>query len=163
VDFFQWIREHDWESWLALGLALGIAEMISLDLVLVMLATGALVGMITALIGAGIAVQVVAAVAAAVAALALVRPSVVSRLHNGPDLQLGHGKLVGKQGVVTHEVSAMEPGRIRIGGEVWTAEPYDDLLTIPPGSNVEVLDIRGATAYVHPLPVLDPPGPSPLI
>ena len=90
------------------------------------------------------------------AALALVRPNIVKRFDAGPDLRLGHGKLVGQQGVVTEQVSAHEHGRIKLAGEIWTAAPYDDTLTIAPGETVEVLQIRGATAFVHPIPRLEP-------
>ena len=88
--------------------------------------------------------------------LMLVRPSLVARLHNGPDLVSGHNKLVGQQGLVTEELSAMNPGRVKIAGEIWSACPYDEGLTIPPGATVEVFAIRGATAYVHPVGELLP-------
>ena len=95
------------------------------------------------------------AAAASVAMLALLRPNLVKKLHQGPELRLGHGKLVGRQGIVTEQISAFAPGRVRLSGEIWTAEPYDESLTIGPGETVEVLEIRGATAYVHPIPSLD--------
>ena len=41
------------------------------------------------------------------AALALVRPTMVKRLHGGPELSLGHGKLVGRQGIVTEDISGL--------------------------------------------------------
>ena len=92
------------------------------------------------------------AAGASVAMLALVRPSLMKQLHSGPELRLGHGKLVGKQGLVTEPITALNPGRVRLAGEIWSAEPYDESLTIEPGETVEVLEIRGATAYVHPIP-----------
>ena len=91
------------------------------------------------------------------AMLALVRPSVVKRLHSGPELQLGHGKLVGRQALVTEDVTSLTPGRVKLAGEIWSAEPYDDSLTIKAGETVEVLAMKGATVYVHPLnSTLDP-------
>lgn len=144
----------DWQAWLALAILLGVAELFSLDLVLLMLAGGALVGVVVALLGLPVAVQVVAAVIASVGMLALVRPSVVRRLHTGPELTLGHAALVGKQGVVVSEVSA-DAGQVRINGELWTARPYDETLVIPQGARVDVLQIKGATALVHEVPQLD--------
>ena len=84
----------------------------------------------------------------------MLRPSLVKRLHNGPDLKTGHGKLVGREGVVTATITTHSPGRIKLAGEIWTAEPYDDSLVIEPGETVQVLEIRGATAFVHPVPRL---------
>ncbi len=151
----DWLGDNTSAVWLGLAVLLGVLEMMSLDLVLAMLAGGALVGMLVALIGLGVPLQIVAAAAASVAMLALVRPAVVKRLHGGPELRLGHGKLVGTQGVVTEPISALQSGRVRLGGEIWSAHPYDETLTIAPGETVEVLEIRGATAYVHPIPGIE--------
>lgn len=151
----DWLRDHAWETWLGLTIVLGLAEMLSLDFVLLMLAAGAAVGMVAALLGAPFVLQVLLASGAAVAALVAVRPAVVKRLHGGPELQLGHGKLVGKQGVVLEKITSLEPGRIKLAGEVWTARPFDETVEIEPGETVDVLQIKGATAVVHPVPRLE--------
>jgi membrane protein implicated in regulation of membrane protease activity len=152
----DWLRDHAWETWLGLTILLGLAEMVSLDFVLLMLAGGAAVGMIAAMVGAPVALQVVLASVAALAALLLVRPNVVKRMQTGPDLALGHGKLVGQQGLVTQRITAMDPGRIKLAGEIWSAQPYDETLVIEPGETVDILQIKGATALVHPVPRLEP-------
>jgi membrane protein implicated in regulation of membrane protease activity len=151
----DWLGDHIAGVFLGLAILLGIAEMFSLDLVLLMLALGSLVGMTAALLGAGFAVAAIAAAVASVACLAVVRPPLVKRLHTGPELSLGHAKLVGQQGVVTERMTGLEAGRIKLSGEIWSAKPYDETLSIEPGSTVEVLEIRGATAYVHPVPSLE--------
>jgi membrane protein implicated in regulation of membrane protease activity len=87
--------------------------------------------------------------------LALVRPAFVKRLHSGPELALGHGKLVGARAQVTQEITGLAPGRIKVGGDVWSALPYDEHLRIAPGETVEILQIKGATAYVHPVGTLE--------
>ena len=152
----EWLGDHLWAAWLMLAVALGVAEMVSLDLILLMVAVGALVGAFVALVGAPLFLQVLLAAGASGAMLMLVRPSLVARLHNGPTLVSGHDRLVGQQGVVTEELSALNPGRVKLGGEIWSACPYDEGLTIPPGARVEVFAIRGATAYVHPVGELMP-------
>lgn len=151
----DWLSDHAWETWLGLTIVLGLAEMFSLDLILIMLAAGALVGMVAAILDLPVAIQILAASAASVAALATVRPTMVKRLHGGPELSLGHGKLVGKQGIVTEDISGLSAGRIKLAGEFWTAEPYDDTTSIKAGETVEVLAIRGATAVVHPVARLE--------
>jgi membrane protein implicated in regulation of membrane protease activity len=50
---------------------------------------------------------------------------------------------------VLEEVTAFG-GRVRIGGEVWSARSYDESQVIPVGSAVDVFAIEGATALVHP-------------
>ena len=152
----EWFGYHGVEVWLAIAILFGLAEMLSLDLVLAMLAVGALAGLVTAAVGAPFVLQFLVAGGASVAMLALVRPNLVKRLHSGPELNLGHGKLVGTQGLVTETVTSLTPGRVRLSGEIWTAQPYDETLTIEPGETVEVLQIKGATAFVHPVPRLEP-------
>jgi membrane protein implicated in regulation of membrane protease activity len=150
----DWFRDHMWETWTALAILLGVAELMSLDLVLLMLAVGAGVGIVTALLGLPIAVQVLAALATSVAMLALVRPNIVKRMHSGPELTLGHDALVGKQGVVVSRVTG-DGGQVRIGGELWSARAYDDTQVIEEGARVDVFQIKGATALVHPVPEID--------
>jgi membrane protein implicated in regulation of membrane protease activity len=147
----DWLSEHAWAAWLGIAAVLGVAELVSLDLVLVMLAVGALAGAVTGALGAAVIVQLLVAAAASVAMLALVRPSLIARLHQGPDLRLGTTKLVGQRAVVTERMTGLVVGRIRLAGETWSAAPYDEHVTIEPGTTVEVFEIRGATAYVHPV------------
>lgn len=152
----DWLSENAWAVWLGLAAFLGIAELMSLDLVLVMLAVGAAGGAVTAAAGGPLLLQLIVAALVSVAMLWLVRPSLVARLHQGPELRLGHSKLVGQRATVTQRMTGLAPGQVRLSGEIWTAAPYDEHIVIEPGQTVEVLEIRGATAYVHPVPELEP-------
>jgi membrane protein implicated in regulation of membrane protease activity len=151
----EWLSQNAWTVWLGLTVALGAAEMLSLDFVLIMLAVGAGGGLVVALAGGPVVLQVVVAAITAVGMIALVRPPVLRRLKAGPELTLGHSKLVGSRGTVTVTATGLVPGRVRLGGEEWSAAPYDEHLTIAAGETVEVFEIRGATAYVHPVPTLE--------
>jgi membrane protein implicated in regulation of membrane protease activity len=148
-----WVE--DWQAWVGLAVLLGALELFSLDLILLMLAGGAVLGMVAAIIGLPVVAQVLIALAGSVAALALVRPSVVKRLQGGPTLVLGHDALVGRQALVIERVSA-HGGQIKVGGDIWTARPYDEDLVIEPGATVDIFQIKGATALVHQIPELDP-------
>ena len=152
----EWLGAHLWAAWLVLAVALGVAEMVSLNLILIMMAVGAAVAALAALAAFPVALQILLAAGSSAAMLALVRPSLIKRLHSGPELVTGSRKLVGQRGVVTQELTAMNPGRVKLGGEIWSACPYDETLTIAPGETVEVFAIRGATAYVHPVGELMP-------
>ncbi|CAM3237940.1 NfeD family protein [Nocardioides dubius] len=151
----DWLQDNAWAAWLGAMILLGVAETLSLELVLIMLAAGAGVGMVAALLGAPLWAQAIAAAVTALAALLLVRPSVLSRLRSGPELTLGHDKLVGAQAVALTRISGHESGLIRLGGEEWTARAYDETTVIEAGQRVDVLQIHGATALVHPIPELD--------
>jgi membrane protein implicated in regulation of membrane protease activity len=152
----EWLGDHLAAAWLVLAVALGVAELVSLDLILIMVAVGAVVGALAALASFPVILQVLLAAGSSAAMLALVRPNLVQKLHQGPDLVTGTGKLVGQEGVVTEELSTHQPGRVKVAGEIWSACPYDASLTIPAGAKVEVFAIRGATAYVHPVGELMP-------
>jgi membrane protein implicated in regulation of membrane protease activity len=58
----------------------------------------------------------------------------------------------GKIGVVTRAIAELEPGQVKIGGEMWTARCFYDEEPIPAGSRVEVVKVEGVTALVIPAP-----------
>jgi len=64
-------------------------------------------------------------------------------------LRSGTAALVGRAATVVEQVTA-HGGRVRIGGEVWSARSYDESQVIPVDSTVVVFAIEGATALVHP-------------
>jgi membrane protein implicated in regulation of membrane protease activity len=144
----DWFRDHLWETWLMIAVALGVMELVSTDLILIMLAGGALVGMVVALFGVPAAAQIVLALATALGLLALLRPNMVRRLHAGPTLRIGPDALIGERAIVLETVTHHAPGRVKIGGDVWTAKPYDEDDQIETGATVDVVSIKGATAYV---------------
>jgi membrane protein implicated in regulation of membrane protease activity len=56
---------------------------------------------------------------------------------------------VGKAATVVERISNAEGvGIVKIDGEVWTARSLYDDQEIEPGTRVEVVDIKGATALV---------------
>ena len=150
---WDWLTEHLWGVWLGLAMLLGVLELVSLDLVLLMFAAGALAGMLADLANLGVPLQILAALATSIAMLAVVRPTVVKRLHGGPDLRQGFDALVGEEGFTVAEITA-QAGQIKVAGEIWTARPYDETAVIPVGAKVRVYEIRGATAYVDEVPQL---------
>ena len=111
----EWLGENLWAAWLGAAMVLGLAELASLDLVLLMLAVGALAGMVTAGITDVFAIQALAALATSVAMLVFVRPSIVKRLHSGPDLRAGIDALVGKEGFALSSIS-VHGGTMKLGG-----------------------------------------------
>ena len=57
--------------------------------------------------------------------------------------------------MVTEDITGLAAGRIKVAGETWSALPYDENLRIAAGETVEILQIKGATAYVHPVATLE--------
>jgi membrane protein implicated in regulation of membrane protease activity len=140
---------ESWIVWLALAALLALAEVLTTTLALGLLAVAAVVAAVVGGVGLGLPFQIAAFAVAAGAGLGVVRPSAVRHIRQPPPLKTGTSALVGRSAVVTQEVTALD-GRVRIGGEVWSARSYDESSVIPEGSKVDVLAIEGATALVHP-------------
>jgi membrane protein implicated in regulation of membrane protease activity len=140
---------ESWIVWLILAAVLGVAEVMTTTLAFGLLAVAAAAAAIVGGVGLGIPFQVGAFVLAAGAGLGVVRPLAMRHIRQPPLLKSGTSALVGRFAIVTEEVTALD-GRVRIGGEVWSARSYDESSVIPEGSKVDVLAIEGATALVHP-------------
>ncbi|MGN6794421.1 MAG: NfeD family protein [Streptosporangiaceae bacterium] len=135
--------------WLIAAAALGVAEMLTTTLALGLVAIGALAGALTEVVGGPPLLQLAVFVAVSLAGIVLIRPVALRRLQqHRTTLRTGTAALVGQTGYVLADVSP-HAGRIRIGGEEWSARPYDETSVIPTGSTVDILQIKGATALVH--------------
>jgi membrane protein implicated in regulation of membrane protease activity len=137
--------------WIVLAIVLGVAEIFTLTASLGLLAVAALVAAGAAALGVGPFAQFVIFAVVAVAGLVGVRPLVKRQLRPryGPQHRFGVAALVGRQARVVQEVTG-HAGRVRIGGEEWSARAYDETLVIPAGTTVDVIEIEGATALVYP-------------
>lgn len=88
-------------------------------------------------------------VAVSILTLVAVRPLLHSRMMSAPALRTGGAALVGKRAVVLERIANHEGvGRVRIEHEIWTARSLDEDRVIEPGTSVEVVEIKGATALV---------------
>jgi membrane protein implicated in regulation of membrane protease activity len=145
-----------WLVWLAAAVLLGVAEVFTLTLACGLLAGAALAASISAGLGASLPLQLLTFAVAGGVGLVAVRPVAKRHLALPPPSRDGSDALVGRSALVTREVSATG-GLVSLSGEDWSARPYDEDLVIPPGVRVDVFEIDGATALVHPREPL--PGP----
>ena len=134
--------------WLVAAAALGAAEMLTTTLALGLMAIGALAAALTEAVGGDPILQLAVFVAVSLAGIVLIRPVALRRLRRRSTLRTGTAALVGQTAYVLADVTP-HAGRIRIGGEEWSARPYDESSVIPTGAKVDVLQIKGATALVH--------------
>jgi membrane protein implicated in regulation of membrane protease activity len=142
-----------WVFWLIAAIVLAIAEVLTLTFVLGMIAGGAAAAALVAAIGAPSVVQVIVFGAVDALLLGLVLPIVRRHRHTPAAIRTGTAKLIGTRAMTLSEVTTANGGQVRIGGETWTARPYADGLVIPAGEWVDVLEIDGVTAVVHPTSV----------
>jgi membrane protein implicated in regulation of membrane protease activity len=122
--------------------------MLTTTLALGLVAVGALAAALTETVGGPPLLQLAVFVAVSLTGIVLIRPLALRRLKRRTTFPTGTAALVGQTGYVLADVSP-HAGRIRIGGEEWSARPYDESSVIPAGSAVDVLQIKGATALVH--------------
>jgi membrane protein implicated in regulation of membrane protease activity len=140
---------ESWIVWLVLAAVLGVAEIMTTTLAFGLIAVGAVVAGVVGVAGGGLPFQLLAFGVASAAGLGVVRPIAVRHIKQPPLLRTGTSALVGRSAKVVEEVTD-DGGKVRIGGELWSARPYDESQVIPVGSSVDVFAIEGATALVHP-------------
>jgi membrane protein implicated in regulation of membrane protease activity len=135
--------------WLVAGVVLAIAELFTLDFVLIMLAGGAFGAAIAGLFGASVPVQVLVFAVVSALGLVTVRPAIKRRLHRDSEPAImGVEALPNSEATVVEEV-AEGRGMVKIGGELWSARPFDAGQVIDAGDTVRVVEVRGATALVR--------------
>ena len=140
---------QSWVLWVIVAAVLGTAELMAATFDLLLLAIAALAAGAIAGIGLGIGFQVLTFAVTAATLAILVRPVARRHLTGHPHLRTGVAALIGREAVVLAPCDR-DAGRVRIGGEEWSARSYDPDLHIPAGTRVDVFAIEGATALVHP-------------
>jgi membrane protein implicated in regulation of membrane protease activity len=138
-----------WVIWVIVAVVLVVIEVVTLTAAVGLLGGAALITAGAAALGLPAPLQFVVFAGASVAGVVLLRPVARRHLATARSLPFGVDALVGKPGYVVQEVTARD-GRVRIGGEEWTARAMDDSLVIPAGATVDVLQIDGAIAVVYP-------------
>ncbi len=134
--------------WLVVGVALLATEVLSGEFVLVMLGGGALVAAGVTLLVGGVVPGVIAFGVASVVLVFAVRPPIKRRLqHAIEDSVMHHRALIGGEAVVVARVDG-DGGRVKIGGDLWSARPVHEDDVIEEGAAVLVVEISGATAVV---------------
>lgn len=137
-----------WLIWLIGSGLLAVAEIFTLDLVLLMFAGAGLVTAGAALLGAPVLVQLITFIVTAVGLLFVVRPVAARHLQNRTPEQVDGAQVyVGRLGVVTERVNEHR-GRIKIGGDEWSAVSQTPVEQFDVGAQVRVMEIRGAIAVV---------------
>jgi membrane protein implicated in regulation of membrane protease activity len=138
---------RDWLIWVVVGIALTLAELLSLSLVLIMIGVGALAAAIVAAFGFPVLLQLGVFVVVAGLAVLLVRPVAKAHLLSSGASATNVTALLGKSALVLERVGE-HSGLVKIGGEEWTARPFEPDQVIEAGQTVRVMEINGATALV---------------
>jgi membrane protein implicated in regulation of membrane protease activity len=137
-----------WLLWALLTVALAVGELLTPGLFFlgpVALAAGA--ATLASILGAGAIGSLLVFIGGALASLGLLRPIARRHLRLPAISRTGTDALVGRQALVTQRVDA-KGGRVRIGGEEWSARAYVGDQVLVEGQTVDIIQIEGATALV---------------
>lgn len=136
-----------WWGWLIVAVVLSGAEAVGGEFVLLMLGGG---GVVTAAVAFGVHDLWLQILIFAVVSLVLVfglRPQLKRRYIRPAQIRSGIDALIGSPATVISTVDATG-GQVKIGGEVWSAVALENQRSLPPGTSVTVVEVRGATAVV---------------
>jgi membrane protein implicated in regulation of membrane protease activity len=138
-----------WIIWAVLAVVLALGELVTPGLFFLgPVALAAVPAGIVALVGGPAWLQVLVFILGSLGTLGILRPIARAHLHLPALTRTGTAALVGARALVLERVD-VNGGRVRIGGEEWSARAYMDDQVLEPGTRVEVAKIEGATALVY--------------
>ena len=138
-----------WVAWAIVAVALSVGEIFTPGLFFLgPIAVAALASTIAAAVGTALWVQVVVFGIGSFAAVGLLRPIARAHLKMPHAIRTGAAALEGAKAVVLQRVDG-RGGRVKIGGEEWSARSYVADEAFDVGTEVEVAQIEGATALVY--------------
>jgi membrane protein implicated in regulation of membrane protease activity len=136
-----------WVLWLIAAAVLAAGEVATLGFFLGPIALAAAAAAAVAAAGAGEELQFIVFIAGSLASLLIVRPIARRHIRTPARIRTGTAALIGARAIVLDRVDGAG-GRVKLGGEEWTARAFDEDCVFEPGTRVEVMKIEGATALV---------------
>ena len=108
--------------WLIIAFLLAVIEAFSLGLTTIWFAGGAVVAVVAALLGASIPLQVVIFVVVSILLLVLTRPWAMRHFKSKIE-NTNIDAVIGKEAMVTKEISPFSAGEAKLNGLTWVACP----------------------------------------
>jgi len=139
----------DWVIWAILSVLFAVGEIFTPGLFFLgPIALAALAATVVAALGGGLLVQIIVFGVGSFAAVGLLRPLARRHLTMPRAIRTGAAALEGAKAIVLQRVDG-RGGRVKIGGEEWSARSYMPDEEFDVGAEVEVVQIQGATALVY--------------
>jgi len=138
-----------WVIWAIVAVLLAVGEIFTPGLFFLgPIALAALAATVVAALGGSIWVQIIVFGVGSFAAVGLLRPIARRHLTMPRAIRTGAAALEGAKAIVLQRVDS-RGGRVKIGGEEWSARSYVPDEEFDVGTEVEVFQIQGATALVY--------------
>lgn len=132
------------QSWLILFVILIFVELSTVNMVSIWFALGALITALLSLVVEDITIQIIVFTLSSVLFFFLTKPF-VNKLTKGKKVPTNLDRVIGKVGLVTEDITKLEPGEVKVDGKRWSAISTKKILK---GSKVEILSIDGVKLHV---------------
>ncbi len=134
-------------AWITIALVSAIVEVSVPHFGVMFVTLAAIPTALVAFLGFGLSVQLTVFIAVLAASLLLLRPRMMKQL-DAPGVPSRTASLVGREGIVTHDIEAtVGAGRVNVGGEDWAAR---SATPVTAGTRVRVLRADGIVLEVTP-------------
>lgn len=131
-------------EWLILCIILVVVECLTINLVCIWFALGALVASISSLFLPDTMMQAAVFVFSSILFFFLLKPFSKKILNRNLE-RTNLDRAIGQIGVVTEEITKLEPGEVKVDGKKWSAVSSRKIKV---GSKVEILSIEGVKLLV---------------
>ena len=131
-------------TWMVIFLVLVFIELITVNLVTIWFAIGAMVSFLLTYFTDSVTIQIIAFIVVSLISLLLTR-GIVNKLKDSKVEATNLDRVIGKIGIVTEEITKLEPGEVKVDGKKWSAISPKKISV---GSKVEILSIDGVKLKV---------------
>lgn len=130
--------------WLILFVILLVIELFTVNLVSIWFAVGALAAGLVSYFMDNMMIQIAVFIIVSTISLLLTN-KFVEKLRNGKIVPTNLDRVIGKIGIVTEEITKLEPGEVKVDGKRWSAISTKKIKV---GRKVEILSIDGVKLHV---------------
>lgn len=131
-------------TWMIIFLVLLFIELVTVNLVSIWFAIGAFAAFLVTYITDMVTIQIAVFIVVSSISLILTK-KIVKKIKGGKVEATNLDRVIGKIGVVTEEITKLEPGEVKVDGKKWSAVSTKK---ISEGSKVEILSIDGVKLNV---------------
>lgn len=131
-------------TWMIIFIVLILIELATVSLVSIWLAVGALASFVLSFWVSNVTWQIAVFIGVSFVSLLLTR-KFVNKVRGGKIEATNLDRVIGKIGIVTEEITKLEPGEVKVDGKKWSAISSKKIKV---GSKVEILAIDGVKLNV---------------
>jgi len=149
MDSFIAAISTPWAIWIIIAVASFIIEIFIPGFWVAILGIGALAAVPLAALGAGTTWQILVFTVVSVIAGVFFRPLALKYLFKSSEKREANtNAMIGRKAKVVAKITGDEPGKAKVGSEVWTALPENEEAVFEEGETVEITAVDGAKIVV---------------